>query len=102
MGLRAFCDEVSATFLRLFAYVGAVTVVGIGLVKIYGTAPVEAAVDPSARSSWVTAEHPLRAYAISIPEFDEPEPDYTILRHAGRRPPRCHELGRGQQFTADD
>ena len=83
VGLRAFCDEVSATFLRLFAYVGAITLLGIGAARIFGTPSVEAAIELPARSEWVNGEHPIPAYILTIPEFAEPEPDYAIQRHTG-------------------
>jgi hypothetical protein len=80
--LRALCDELSATFLRLLAYVGAITLLAIGMAKFFGAAPVAAAIDTTPRPDWVNAEHPLRAYSLKIPDFDEAEPDYAILHHA--------------------
>jgi hypothetical protein len=86
--LRSFVDECAATCLRIFAYIGAVTVLAILAAKIFGTPVLEAAVDPAARNPWVDVERPMPAFSLTIPEFAEPEPDYAIYRHAeggGRR-----------------
>jgi hypothetical protein len=44
--------------------------------------------EPVFRSDWTTVGRPFRAFALSMPEFAEPNPDYSIQRHAsggGRR-----------------
>ena len=40
------------------------------------------AIEPSTRSEWTVVERPYRAFALTIPEFAEPEPSYAIRRHA--------------------
>ncbi len=86
--LRALRDEISATFVRIFAYIGAMTVIAIVAAKLLETSGVEAAIEPATRSDWAAVERPYRAFALTIPEFAEPEPSYAIRRHAtggGRR-----------------
>ncbi len=81
--LRSFLDELSATIVRIFAYIGAIAVIAITAWRFFGAAPVEAGIDPATRSQWANVDRPFRAFALSLPEFAEPEPDYAIRRHAG-------------------
>jgi len=85
---REFRDELYATATRLFAYLGALAVIGVTFLVIF-TPPDEDSVDEHPfRSDWVTVGRPLRAFALTMPEFAEPTPDYAIQRHAsgnGRR-----------------
>jgi hypothetical protein len=84
-GLRKFADELTATCVRVFAYVGGLAVIVIVAVKFFGKPAVEAAVEP-ARSVWTNVERPFRAFAATVPEFTEPEAAYAIRRHpAGGR-----------------
>jgi len=81
--LLAVCNEVSATFARLLAYVGAVVAITAVAVKLFGVAGVEAAVDSTVRPQWLAIERPHRAFVLILPEFpNEPEPSYAIHRHA--------------------
>jgi hypothetical protein len=79
-GLLGFANELSATCVRLFAYIGGVVVLGVVAVKVFGTPTVEAAVDPSLRA-WVEVERPFRAFTAGAPELTEAEPDYSIRRN---------------------
>src|SRR5262249_24951366 len=75
----AFCNEVSATFARLLAYIGAVAVIAAAAAKLFGVAGVEAAIDPAARPQWLAIDRPHRAFVLILPEFpNEPEPSYAI------------------------
>jgi hypothetical protein len=82
-GLLAFANEFSATCGRLFAYIGGIVVLALVAVKIFGSPVVEAAIDPAPRAQWMDVERPYRAFALTAPEFAEPEPDYAIRRPAG-------------------
>ncbi|MEA2907465.1 MAG: hypothetical protein QOI12_4852 [Alphaproteobacteria bacterium] len=79
--LRSLAAELSATILRILAYIGGIAVIAVLAAKLLGTPRVEAAVEPL-RSDWSHVERPYRAFALSIPEFAEREPDYAISRHA--------------------
>jgi hypothetical protein len=79
-GLRQFADEFSATCVRIFAYIGALALLVVVTVKLFGSPAVEAAIEP-ARSAWTNVERPYRAFALAVPEFGDPEPDYAIRRH---------------------
>lgn len=86
--LRSFRDELGETFVRLLAYVGGVAVLALIGARFFGTPAVEAAIETAPRSDWINVERPYRAFALTIPDFAEPEPDYAIRRHAtgnGRR-----------------
>jgi hypothetical protein len=78
----AFGNEVSATFARLLAYIGAIAVIGVVTARMFGVPDVEAAVDPAARPQWFPIERPHRAFMLILPEFPlDPEPSYAIQRH---------------------
>jgi hypothetical protein len=73
-------DELSATAVRICAYVGGLAVIAITVLWIFETPAIEAAHEP-ARTDWTTVARPFRAFALSVPEFPEPEPNYAIRRH---------------------
>jgi len=79
-GLRKFGDELTATCVRVFAYMGSLAVLVVVAVNFFGEPAVEAAVEP-ARSAWTNVERPFRAFALTLPEFAEPEANYAIRRH---------------------
>ena len=66
--MLAFCNEVSATFARLLAYIGGVAVLVAVAAKFFGVPGVEAAVEPATRSGWIAIERPHRAFALAIPD----------------------------------
>jgi hypothetical protein len=79
-GLRKFAHELTATCVRVFAYVAALGVlIAVGF-KFFGKPQVD--IEP-VRSAWTAVERPYRAFALTVPEFVTPEPDYAIHRHAG-------------------
>ena len=86
--LRTFRDELGETFVRLLAYVSGIGVLALVAAKVFGTPAVKAVIEPAPRAEWINVERPFRAFAVTIPDFAEPEPDYATLRHAtggGRR-----------------
>jgi hypothetical protein len=85
---REFRDELFATATRLFAYLGGLAVIGLTFLFIFTSPEEESADEQPFRSDWITVERPFRAFALTMPEFAEPMPDYAIQRHAnggGRR-----------------
>src|SRR5262245_34931815 len=88
---REFRDELSATVTRIIAYLGVLAVIAVTFLLII--MPPDSDLDetpsePVFRSDWTKVERPLRAFALSMPEFAQPDPDYAIQRHAsggGRR-----------------
>ena len=80
--LLRFANELSATLVRIFAYVGAVVLLVVVAGRIFDTPSVEAAIEPAARSDWQNVERPYRAFSVTVPEFAEPMPGYAIRRHA--------------------
>jgi hypothetical protein len=82
--LHSFCDEISATFARLLAYIGAVAVIAAMAAKIFGVPGVEASIDHAARPDWIVVDRPHRAFVLLLPEFpNQPEPIFAMHRHAG-------------------
>ena len=88
---REFRDELSATATRIIAYLGVLAVIAVTFLLIImppDADPDESTSEPVFRSDWTTVGRPFRAFALSMPEFSEPNPDYAIQRHAsggGRR-----------------
>jgi hypothetical protein len=85
---REFRDELCATAMRIFAYLGGLAVIGLTFLLILIPPEEESANEQPFRSDWITVERPFRAFALTMPEFAEPTPDYAIQRHAnggGRR-----------------
>jgi hypothetical protein len=79
--LRHFADELSATAARTFAYLGGLAVIAVTVLRIFGPPDEEAEPEPP-RSDWVEVARPFRAFALTVPDFAQPEPDYAIRRHA--------------------
>jgi hypothetical protein len=62
--------------------------IGLTFLLIFTLPEEESADEPTFRSDWITVQRPFRAFALTMPEFAEPTPDYAIQRHAnggGRR-----------------
>ncbi len=79
--LRNFADELSATATRIFAYLGGLAVIAVTVLRIFGPPDEEREPEPP-RSDWVEVARPFRAFSLSVPEFDQQTPDYSIRRHA--------------------
>jgi hypothetical protein len=88
---REFRDELSATVTRIIAYLGVLAVIAITFLLIIMPPDAdsdEMTSEPVFRSDWATVGRPFRAFALSMPELAQPDPDYAIQRHAsggGRR-----------------
>ena len=88
---REFRDELSATVTRIIAYLGVLAVIAVTFLLIImppDSDSDESTSEPVFRSDWATVGRPFRAFALSMPEFAQPDPDYAIQRHVsggGRR-----------------
>jgi hypothetical protein len=78
--LRTFGDEVKATVVRVFAYIGAITVLAVLAASYFETPELHAAIDPAPRSDWANVERPYRSFSLVVPNY--PEADYVVRRHA--------------------
>jgi hypothetical protein len=78
--LRHLAEELTATSLRVFAYIGGLAVIVVVAVKFFGTPAVDAAIEPE-RSIWANIERPYRVFTLSLPEFAEPQGEYVARRH---------------------
>jgi len=109
-------DELSATAWRILAYFSAIAVIVVTLFSFvaipqlldlvipdFATPEAEAANEPTRperpeRPDWITVERPFRAFALTIPELAQSEPDYAIRRHAtggGRKDVMTWGMGAG-------
>jgi len=80
--LTSFADETCATLARLFAYVGALALIGILAVHFCDLWDAARGVaKPPARASWSVASRSYPAFAISSLDPPEKTEAYTILRH---------------------
>ena len=85
---REFRDELCATATGVFAYLGGLAVIGVTVLLIFTPPEEESADEQPFRSDWTTVGRPIRAFALSTPEFAQPNSDYAIQRHVsggGRR-----------------
>jgi hypothetical protein len=74
--LRLFALEMHASLVRTFVYCAALGAFALILAELAGS---RGAVEAKAQADWIEVIRPLPAFAMSIPEFDEPR--YSILRH---------------------
>jgi hypothetical protein len=77
--LRTFRDELKATAVRIFAYVGALAVLAVFTARYFDAPQVRAAIEPATRSDWTVVDRPYRAFELN--GLNLPEPDYAIHRH---------------------
>lgn len=80
--LHSWRDDLSATFVRLLAYLGLAAVMSMAA-TLYFQPP--AALDPApalARPQWIEVERPFPAFALSIPEAADVPTGYAIRRHS--------------------
>jgi hypothetical protein len=81
LALESIADEVCGTLARLFAYVGALALIGIlGFAfwqQIGGLAPAE----PGARPGWTNADDAVPAYALRLSDQLDRSATYTVLHH---------------------
>ena len=80
--LTSFADECCGTLARLFAYVGALALLGIVGLHFWNELPGRD-MEPPARAVWSPATRSYPAFAISQPESFEKTASYEILRHPG-------------------
>ncbi|MEP7031685.1 MAG: hypothetical protein ABI830_12185 [Pseudolabrys sp.] len=80
--LHSWRDDLPATFVRMLAYVGGITVLSIGAAEIFQSAPVMPAINPVHQSEWTEIERPFPAFVLTIPEAADMPASYAIHRHA--------------------
>jgi len=79
--LTSFTDEVSATFARLFAYMGTLALLGILAIHGWDQLQLVLADVPAAKPGWSTADRSYPAFAVSRQDSHEKTASYIILRH---------------------
>jgi hypothetical protein len=71
----------SATLVRLLAYVGGIAALAIAAANLLASPAVIAASEPAPRPDWIEVERPHPAFALSIPEAADAPSGYAIRRH---------------------
>jgi hypothetical protein len=82
--LHSWREELSGHFVRVMAYVGAVTLLSIAaaqFVQSDRSEPVKAAIAPIYRLDWIEIEKPFPAFDLSIPEAAGQPSSYAVRRH---------------------
>ena len=80
--LTSFADEACATLARLFAYMGALAllgIVGVHFCDLWSAA--WGAADPPVGAGWSAASRSYPAFAVSLLDPSEKTETYSILRH---------------------
>jgi hypothetical protein len=80
--LYSWREELSATLVRLFAYLGGLALLSIAAAQVFQSAPAMNAIKPVHHSEWIEIERPFPAFALSIPEAADVPSSYAIHRHA--------------------
>ncbi|TMJ46424.1 MAG: hypothetical protein E6G85_31295 [Alphaproteobacteria bacterium] len=80
--LTSFADEACATLARLFAYVGALGLLGIVGVHFFDPwSAAWGAAEPPVRAGWSAASRSYQAFAVRPLDPSEKTETYSILRH---------------------
>lgn len=61
---------------------GCLAVLGYAVVLAVQSLPVTAAITADPKPDWIEVARPYRAFTASVPELGNPEPRYSIRRHA--------------------
>src|SRR5665647_480866 len=80
--LHSWREELPATLVRIFAYMGGIAVLSIVAASFFQSPPVMSVIKPVHRSPWVEIERPFPAFVLSIPEAADVPSSYAIRRHA--------------------
>ena len=79
--LHSWREELPSSFVRVLAYLGAVTLLSIAAARV-SQSPVEMSViTPVHQPEWIEVERPFPAFALSIPEAADTPSSYAIRRH---------------------
>jgi hypothetical protein len=81
--LKSFADECCGTLARLFVYVGALALFGIGAIHLWDQLPALETAETPAKASWSVATHSFPAFAVSQFDLAGKTEAYEILRHPG-------------------
>ena len=80
--LHSWREDLSATIVRILAYMGGIAVLCIVAAQYFQSPPVMNAIKPVHQSEWADVERPIPAFALSIPEAAGMPASYAISRHA--------------------
>ena len=80
--LHSWRDELPSSFVRVLAYLGAVSLLSIAAAHVSQSPARMDNITPVHRSEWIEIERPFPAFALSIPEAADVPASYSIRRHA--------------------
>jgi hypothetical protein len=80
--LYSWRNELPTTFVRLFAYLGAIALLSIAAARFFQSPSAMIAITPLHRLEWIEIERPFPAFALSIPEAADVPSSYALRRHA--------------------
>jgi len=75
-------SDIRATFVRILAYMGGLSLLAILAVSFFRDEGIVAAVSPGPRPEWVSIDRPHPAFELQMPEWADNNSDYAILRRA--------------------
>lgn len=76
---RPVPGDIRATFVRIIAYMGALTILAVGAASLV-RAPVRLPTAPRAEPQWINVERPHPAFDMQMPELASADFNYAILR----------------------
>src|SRR5579885_1197631 len=76
--LYSWREQLPATFVRLLAYLSAITLLSLGAAQFFQSHPTMAPISPLDRTPWRQVERPFPAFALAIPEAAEAPFHYAI------------------------
>jgi hypothetical protein len=80
---RTVPEDISATVVRILAYMGALAILAIAAASFFRPAAVVAAVEtPAPAPEWINVERPHPAFEMVMPELAALDSGYAILRRA--------------------
>jgi hypothetical protein len=72
--------DISATLMRLLAYMGGLAVLAILAASYFSVPAVIATIEPPPRPEWINVERPHPAFELQMPELVGTDAGYAILR----------------------
>jgi hypothetical protein len=73
-------EDIRATFVRVFAYMGGLAILAIAAAVCLRTPAVVAAIGSSPQPQWTKVDRPHPAFELAMPELAASPYDYSILR----------------------
>ena len=79
--LHSWREELPSSFVRVLAYLGAVTLLSIAAARVSQSLVEMSVITPVHQPEWIEVERPFPAFALSIPEAADTPSSYAIRRN---------------------